>query len=152
MTQALPEIPRPAVVRLARFGFVDGERAARLLSDPSIGLWDLERNEPADPEAGSVVSALARAGAPDLAALSLKRLVESLDRADLTGGRAAALLAGLRGSALLRSRLLSVLGASSGLADHLAANPTDWAVLDGEEDGVPRGGERPSARRLERDM
>src|SRR5687768_9269359 len=152
MTQALPEIPRPAVVRLARFGFVDGERAARLLSDPSLGLWDLERNEPADPEAGSVVSALARAGDPDLAALSLSRLVESLDRTDPSGGSAAALLAGLRGSALLRSRLLAVLGASSGLADHLAANPADWTVLDDDGDGGPRGGERPTARQLERDM
>jgi glutamate-ammonia-ligase adenylyltransferase len=152
MTQALPEIPRRAVVRLARFGFDDGERAARLLSDPSLGLWDLERNEPADPEAGSVVSALARAGDPDLAVLSLSRLVEALDRADRSGGQAASLLAGLRGSALLRARLLSVLGASSGLADHLAANPTDWTVLDEDEDGVPRDGERPSARQLERDM
>ena len=53
-----PEVPRRAVVRLARFGFDDGERAARILADPAIGLWDLERNEPADPEAGSVVSAL----------------------------------------------------------------------------------------------
>ncbi len=152
MTQALPEIPRRAVVRLARFGFDDGERAARLLSDPSLGLWDLESNEPADPEAGSVVSALARAGDPDLAVLSLSRLVESLDRADGSGGHAAQLLAGLRGSVLLRARLLSVLGASSGLADHLAANPTDWTVLDEDEDGVPRDGERPSARQLERDM
>jgi [glutamine synthetase] adenylyltransferase / [glutamine synthetase]-adenylyl-L-tyrosine phosphorylase len=152
MTQALPEIPRPAVVRLIRFGFVDGERAARLLSDPSLGLWDLERNEPADPEAGSVVSAIARAGDPDLAVLSMSRLVESLDRADRSGAQAAALLAGLRGSALLRARLLSVLGASSGLADHLAANPGDWTVLDEDEDGVPRGGERPSARQLEREM
>src|SRR3954466_6439305 len=92
-----PEVPRRAVVRLVRFGFEDGERAARLLADPSIGLWDLERNEPADPEAGSVVSALARAGDPALAILSLSRLVESLDRADRTGGQAATLLAGLRG-------------------------------------------------------
>ncbi len=152
MTQALPEIPRPAVVRLARFGFGDGERAARLLSDPSLGLWDLERNEPADPEAGTVVSALARAGDPDLAVLSLSRLVESLDRADRSGGQAAGLLAGLRGSPLLRARLLSVLGASSGLADHLVANPDDWKVLDDDEDGVPRDGERPSPRRLERDL
>jgi glutamate-ammonia-ligase adenylyltransferase len=152
MTQAPAEIPRRAVVRLARFGFDDGERVARLLSDAALGLWDLERNEPADPEAGSVVSALARAGDPDLAVLSLSRLVESLDRDDPTGGHAATLLAGLRGSGLLRARLLSVLGASSGLADHLAANPGDWVVLDEDEDGVARGGERPGPRELERDM
>src|SRR3954468_24189309 len=109
MTMAEAEIPRRAIVRLVRFGFEDGERAARLLSDPSLGLWDLESNEPADPEAGPVVSALARAGDPDLAVLSLFRLVESLDRADSSGGSAAALLARLRGSGPPRVRLLSLL-------------------------------------------
>src|SRR5918997_3775279 len=103
MTTAEEGIPRRAVIRLVRFGFGDGERAARLLSDPQLGLWDLERNEPADPEAGVVVSALARAGDPDLAVLSLHRLVESLDRADDSGAAAAGLLAGLRGSGLLRA-------------------------------------------------
>ncbi|SFK57975.1 bifunctional [glutamine synthetase] adenylyltransferase/[glutamine synthetase]-adenylyl-L-tyrosine phosphorylase [Geodermatophilus ruber] len=142
------EIPRPAVVRLVRFGFLDGEKAARLLSEPAMGLWDLDRNEPADPEAGPVVSALARAGDPDLAVRSLRRLIESLDHADPTGGSAAALLARLRGSALLRSRLLTVLGASSGLADHLAANPGDWTVLDADD----RGPARPTPQALQRQM
>jgi glutamate-ammonia-ligase adenylyltransferase len=152
MTEAEAEIPRRAVVRLARFGFEDGGRAARLLSDPDLGLWDLERNEPADPEAGPVVAALARAGDPDLAVRSLHRLVEALDKSEPSGGAAAALLAGLRGSGLLRSRLLSVLGASSGLADHLAAHPRDWTVLDDDEDGAPVGAARPSARELEGQM
>jgi [glutamine synthetase] adenylyltransferase / [glutamine synthetase]-adenylyl-L-tyrosine phosphorylase len=147
-----PEIPRRAVVRLVRFGFLDGERAARLLSEPAMGLWDLERNEPADPEAGPVVSALARTGDPDLAVRSLRRLIESLDRADPTGSSAAALLARLRGSAMLRARLLSVLGASSGLADHLAAHPGDWTVLDGDGDGMSRGPTRPTPQTLERQM
>jgi glutamate-ammonia-ligase adenylyltransferase len=142
------EIPRRAVVRLARFGFEDGERAARLLSDPDLGLWDLGRNEPADPEAGPVVAALARAGDPDLAVRSLHRLVEALDEADADGGAAASLLARLRGSALLRSRLLAVLGASSGLADHLAAHPDDWTVLDAEDGGQAR----PTPQALEREM
>ena len=96
------EIPRRAVVRLVRFGFEDGERAARLLSHPDLGLWDLERNEPADPEAGPVVAALARAGDPDLAVRSLHRLVEALDVEDPDGGAAAALLARLRGPGHLR--------------------------------------------------
>ncbi|MGY2129244.1 bifunctional [glutamine synthetase] adenylyltransferase/[glutamine synthetase]-adenylyl-L-tyrosine phosphorylase [Blastococcus sp. SYSU DS0617] len=142
------EIPRRAVVRLVRFGFEDGERAARLLSHPDLGLWDLERNEPADPEAGPVVAALARAGDPDLAVRSLHRLVEALDEADGTGGSAASLLARLRGSAPLRSRLLAVLGASSGLADHLAAHPDDWTVLD---DG-DAGPNRPTPQALQREM
>jgi glutamate-ammonia-ligase adenylyltransferase len=142
------DVPRRAVVRLARFGFEDGARAARLLSDPALGLWDLERNEPADPEAAPVVSALARAGDPDLAVFSLRRLVEALDTADPAGGSAAQLLARLRGSADLRSRLLAVLGASSGLADHLAGHPGDWTVLDA--DG--RGAARPTPQALERQM
>ncbi|HYH24546.1 MAG TPA: bifunctional [glutamine synthetase] adenylyltransferase/[glutamine synthetase]-adenylyl-L-tyrosine phosphorylase [Blastococcus sp.] len=148
MTAAVPEIPRRAVVRLVRFGFGDGERAARLLSDPSLGLWDLERNEPADPEAGPVVAALARAGDPDLAIRSLHRLVEALDAADPDGAAAASLLARLRGPGHLRARLVAVLGASSGLADHLAANPLDWQVLDDERHGPSR----PTPNALERQM
>jgi glutamate-ammonia-ligase adenylyltransferase len=142
------EVPRAAVARLARFGFQEAERAARLLADPVLGLWDLDRNEPADPEAGPVVSALARAGDADLAVRSLHRLVEALDKADPDGGSAATLLARLRGSAPLRARLLSVLGASSGLADHLAAHPRDWAVLD----TGGRGDVRPTAIALERQL
>ncbi|GAB4082982.1 bifunctional [glutamine synthetase] adenylyltransferase/[glutamine synthetase]-adenylyl-L-tyrosine phosphorylase [Modestobacter muralis] len=141
------DVPRRAVVRLVRFGFEDGARAARLLADASLGLWDLDRNEPADPEAGAVVSALARAGDPDLAVRSLARLVEALDATDPDGGLAAALLARLRGSASVRSRLLSVLGASAGLADHLAAHPADWVVLD-TEDRVSR----PSPQELQEQL
>ncbi|QNG38193.1 bifunctional [glutamine synthetase] adenylyltransferase/[glutamine synthetase]-adenylyl-L-tyrosine phosphorylase [Geodermatophilaceae bacterium NBWT11] len=141
------EIPRRAVVRLVRFGFEDGARAARLLSHPDLGLWDLERNEPADPEAAPVVSALARAGDPDLALLSLSRLVEALDREDPSGELAAQLLARLRGSALLRGRLLAVLGASAGLDDHLAGFPEDWVVLDTEP-----GLARPTPYALEQQM
>src|SRR4051812_41819174 len=141
------DAPRRAVVRLVRFGFEDGARAARLLSDPTLGLWDLERNEPADPEAGPVVAALARAGDPDLAVRSLSRLVEALDDGDPDGELAAGLLARLRGSGTLRSRLLAVLGASSRLADHLAANPADWVVLD-----IDGRTARPSPQELEQQM
>ncbi|TYP88461.1 bifunctional [glutamine synthetase] adenylyltransferase/[glutamine synthetase]-adenylyl-L-tyrosine phosphorylase [Blastococcus xanthinilyticus] len=147
MTVPQAEIPRRAVVRLVRFGFEDGERAARLLSDPALGLWDLERNEPADPEAGPVVAALARAGDPDLALRSLHRVIEALDAEDGSGGAAATLLARLRGSGQLRGRLLAVLGASSGLADHLAAYPLDWEVLDDEH-----GPNRPTPQALERQL
>src|SRR3954467_7087725 len=140
-------VPRRAGVRLVRFGFEDGARAARLLADPALGLWDLERNEPADPEAGPGVSGLARAGDPALALRSLARLVEALDGTDPDGGLAAGLLARLRGSATLRSRLLAVLGASAGLADHLATHPADWVVLDTE--GLVA---RPSPQELEQQM
>src|SRR4051812_11599030 len=150
MTMADAEIPRRAIVRLVRFGFEDGERAARLLSDPALGLWDLGRNEPADPEAGPVVAALARAGDPDLAVRSLHRLVEALDRQDASGAAAAMLLARLRGSGLLSTRLLAVLGASSGLPDHPAAPPARWTVLDADADGPGRA--RPTAAALQRQM
>ncbi|MEI4278585.1 bifunctional [glutamine synthetase] adenylyltransferase/[glutamine synthetase]-adenylyl-L-tyrosine phosphorylase [Klenkia terrae] len=140
-------VPRPAVVRLVRFGFEDGEQAARLLSSPQLGLWDLGRNEPADPEAAPVVSALARAGDPDLALFTLSRLVEALDREDPGGELAAHLLARLRGSATLRARLLAVLGASAGLDDHLVAHPEDWTVLDSEDGPV-----RPTPLALEQEM
>jgi [glutamine synthetase] adenylyltransferase / [glutamine synthetase]-adenylyl-L-tyrosine phosphorylase len=152
MSSTAAEIPRRAVVRLIRFGFEEGERAAALLSDPSLGLWDLERNEPADPEAGPVVAALARAGDPDLALRSLHRLVEALDRKDPSGAEAAALLAHLRGSGLLRARLVAVLGGSSGLADHLAAHPGDWTVLEDDGEGIFRGSTGPSAKELQRRM
>jgi len=142
------DVPRRAVVRLVRLGFDDGARAARLLSSPALGLWDLERNEPADPEAAPLVSALARAGDPDLAVRSLARLVEALDATDDDGALAAALLARLRGSAALRSRLIAVLGASAGLADHLAIHPADWVVLDVEDRTAPR----PSPQELEQQM
>ncbi|MGY1840463.1 MULTISPECIES: bifunctional [glutamine synthetase] adenylyltransferase/[glutamine synthetase]-adenylyl-L-tyrosine phosphorylase [unclassified Modestobacter] len=150
MTAVQPEdgIPRRAVVRLVRLGFEDGERAARQLSDPALGLWDLDRNEPADPEAAPVVSALARAGDPDLALRSLSRLVDALDGIDPEGEAAAALLARLRGSAIVRTRLLGVLGASAGLGDHLAAEPADWVVLDTGD----RWGVRPSPQELERQL
>jgi glutamate-ammonia-ligase adenylyltransferase len=141
------DVPRRAVVRLVRFGFEDGAAAARLLADPALGLWDLGRNEPADPEAGAVVSALARAGDPDLALRSLTRLVEALDATDPDGGLAAALLARLRGSATVRSRLVAVLGASAGLADHLAAHPADWVVLDTEDHSS-----RPSPQELQQQL
>jgi len=76
--------------------------------------------------------------------------VEALDHRDPSGQQAAALLAHLRGSGLLRSRLLAVLGASSGLADHLAAHPGDWAVLEEDAEGIYRGASGPSPKELER--
>jgi [glutamine synthetase] adenylyltransferase / [glutamine synthetase]-adenylyl-L-tyrosine phosphorylase len=148
MTTAEAEIPRRAVVRLVRFGFEDGERAAQFLSDPALGLWDLASNEPADPEAAPVVAALARTGDPDLAVRSLHRLVEALDRTDRSGGAAATLLARLRGSTVLRTRMLAVLGGSAGLADHLVGHPDDWRVLDTDGNGAVR----PTAQALELQM
>jgi glutamate-ammonia-ligase adenylyltransferase len=113
-----------SAARLARLGFVDADRTAGLLA--GVGLWHSGRNEPADPDAAAVVTALARCADPDRAVLALTRLVEA--QAD-----AEPLLERLRGGQRLRARLLAVLGASSALADHLIAHPDDWWLLD---DGV----------------
>ncbi len=112
---------RPAGGALRLRGRREGRPAARLGRAGPVG--PRPQREPADPEAAPVVSALARAGDPDLALLTLDRLVEALDREDPGGELAAHLLARLRGSAGLRSRLLAVLGASAGLGDHLVAHP-----------------------------
>lgn len=57
---------------------------------------------------------------PDLALLSLVRLLE------VAGGEADELVRTLRADRMATSRLLAVVGASSALADHLVAHPTDW--------------------------
>ena len=153
MTKAEVEVPRRAVVRLVRFGFEDGERAARLLSDPALGLWDLERNEPADPEAGPVVAALARAGDPDLAAPVAapagrgaglrrhQRRVRGRPAGRACGARACCAAGWSRSSA-----------PAPGWPTTSRPVPRDWTVLDAEGDGVRRGADRPSAVELERQM
>ncbi len=115
--------PRPATTaaRLARLGFVHAERAAGLLA--GLGLWDAAQSRPADPGAAAVVTGLARGADPDAAALALARLAEAQ-------AEAAPLLDRLRAGPELRDRLLTVLGASSALADHLIAHPADWWLLE----------------------
>ncbi len=115
--------------RLARLGFADAERAERLLGPENLGLWRPDSGTPSDPDAALVVSALGRAGDPDLAVLALCRLAEELDETGPAADRAG-LLHRLRASGVLRFRLLGVLGASSALGDHLVANPADWQLLD----------------------
>ena len=153
MTLADEEIPRPAVVRLVRFGFEDGARAARLLSDPALGLWDLERNEPADPEAGPVVAALARAGDPDLAAPLAAPAGRGPRRARTTPGRPPR-----RCWPACAARGCCAAGCSRcsarapGWPTTSPAHPADWTVLDDDGDGVARGSDRPAAEELQRDM
>jgi glutamate-ammonia-ligase adenylyltransferase len=115
--------------RLARLGFADAERAERLLGPENLGLWRPDSGTPSDPDAALVVSALGRAGDPDLAVLALCRLAEELAETGPVADRPG-LLHRLRASGVLRLRLLGVLGASSALGDHLVANPADWRLLD----------------------
>ncbi len=95
--------------QLAALGFAETGRAQQLLA----GLG------PAADEAG-LPAALASAADPDLALAGLARMEPG-----------PALLAALRDDPGLRDRLCRVLGASAGLADHLARHPGDWQLLTG---------------------
>jgi glutamate-ammonia-ligase adenylyltransferase len=114
------------VLRLARLGFADAERAGTLLGPPPDGLGLWTDGDPADAGAAAIVSALGRAADPDLALLALSRVGD------------AELLAALRADPVLRRRLVAVLGASATLGEHLAAHPGDWRLLtDPSGPGLP---------------
>jgi glutamate-ammonia-ligase adenylyltransferase len=117
--------------RLTRLSFVDGERAGKLLAAAPLGWWDLEANEPTSDAAAVVIAALARTADPDAALAALADLVTTREGAP---ARAA-----LETEPALRARLLSLLGVSTELANHLRAHPADWTVLLGDLDpaGVP---------------
>ncbi|MGA8980710.1 MAG: bifunctional [glutamine synthetase] adenylyltransferase/[glutamine synthetase]-adenylyl-L-tyrosine phosphorylase [Pedococcus sp.] len=116
---------------LARLGFADPPRAEQLLADEALaGLVD-----PFDDVFNDgLPDALSAVADPDLALLSLVRLMESLrasapKRRDAESGVAAevsGLVGALRHAGPARDRLLAVLGASSALADHLVAHPEHW--------------------------
>jgi glutamate-ammonia-ligase adenylyltransferase len=148
-------VTRPS--RLARYGFGDnGDRAADLLGPDGLRLWDAETQEPVDTDAGDLVLALSRAADPNLALRQLHRLVESAQRAVGRGtgpvsgtGPAAgtgsetgtAVIDAMYADAGLRRRLVTVLGASSALGDHLVANPGEWSVLATGKTGLPPAAE-----------
>ena len=113
------------VLRLARLGFADAERAGTLLgpAPDGLGLW--ADGDPADGGAAAIVSALGRAADPDLALRALSRI-----------GRAATCSPRCATDPVLRRRLVAVLGACAALGDHLAANPADWRLLTGPP-GLP---------------
>jgi glutamate-ammonia-ligase adenylyltransferase len=110
--------------QLAAMGFADTERARELLT-MDLGL---------DPDGADawLVEALATAADPDLALATLARLAPD---AELT--------AALRADPGLRDRLVTVLGASAALGDHLVRHPADGRVLAG-----PGALARPSAADL----
>ncbi|SMG08282.1 glutamate-ammonia-ligase adenylyltransferase [Corynebacterium pollutisoli] len=100
-------VPSPAVLSLT------GPRAAEDLAH--LG-WDNE-------ESVDLLWALAGSGDADLALNTLIRIVSALgnDRAELDDA--------LRRDAGLRVRLFALLGGSTALGDHLAANPHLWQEL-----------------------
>ncbi|MEO3746069.1 bifunctional [glutamine synthetase] adenylyltransferase/[glutamine synthetase]-adenylyl-L-tyrosine phosphorylase [Plantactinospora sp. B5E13] len=139
--------PGSASARLARYGFgLTDEggpgRAADLLGPDGLGLWDVDGQEPADDGAAELLTGLSRAADPDLALRQLHRIVEAERRSAPATPTAApedgsALIAALCDDPGLRRRLFAVLGASSTLGDHLAANPEQWRVLCTGADGLP---------------
>ena len=96
--------------QLLRMGFLDADAAA-------TGLWELGQDV-ADP----LVALIARTADPDLA---LNRLVGLVDVQDDPEPMLQALVED-EGTAM---RLLSVLGASEALADHLCRHPEQWREL-----------------------
>jgi glutamate-ammonia-ligase adenylyltransferase len=110
--------------QLAALGFADTERARQLLT-ADLGL---------DPDGTDawLVEALATAADPDLALATLARLAPD---AELT--------AALKADPGLRDRLITVLGVSAALGDHLVRHPADWRVLAG-----PGALARPTAAEL----
>ena len=109
---------------LARHGFRDSEAAQESLA--TLGSAGQE-----------LIAILARTADPDAALAGLVRLVEASDEGE-------ELLATLVDDEGLAMRLLSVLGASEALADHLARHPDHWHELDDPTLGCTR----PSARSL----
>ncbi len=113
---------------LARLGFADPAKAERLLADPAVAAL-------AEPAVGvgdgtGLLEALGRVADPDLALLSLVRVLESLGRQVANSAAAAedlaALTRTLTAQGVARDRILAVLGASIALGEHLAAHPEHW--------------------------
>jgi glutamate-ammonia-ligase adenylyltransferase len=114
---------------LARLGFADVERAARLLGpDGPLRLW---HDGPVDAGAAAVVAALGASANPELATTALTRLAE-------VTAKPAVLRAALRSDAALRERLVAVLACSTALGDHLARHPRDWPALGERTFGTTR--------------
>ncbi len=111
-----------AAATLARLGFTEVSRAQDLLSTPGLA--------PVADDA-DILQALGTAADPDLALLSLGRLLDSAGDADR-------LVATLERDPVLRHRLLAVLGVSSAFGDHLARHPEHWHSLADLPLPVPR--------------
>ncbi len=121
--------------RLARIGFSDPERARRFLDEP-VMTGVVGTADDGDEVAAAVVEALGRAADPDLAVLSLLRVVEGVAAPALRDDPRAglvALTAALRDDPTAAGRLIGVLGASSAAGDYLASHPAAWGVITGAE-------------------
>jgi [glutamine synthetase] adenylyltransferase / [glutamine synthetase]-adenylyl-L-tyrosine phosphorylase len=104
-----PEDALPGAGQLARLGFAEPDGARRALAD--LGA-------PSEP----LLEAASRAADPDQAFEQLARVVAATPDRE-------ALVAALADDADVRDRLLRVLGASTGLAEHLVRHPDHWREL-----------------------
>jgi glutamate-ammonia-ligase adenylyltransferase len=120
----------------ARLGLTDEGAADRLAR---LGWW---QDGQVRDDAVEAVWALARAPDPNLALRTLGRLAAT------AGAGWAELDAALCQDPGLRGRLLAVLGSSTALGDHLAAEPQRWRGLVGAEAAHPGWAERAVARLL----
>ena len=111
--------------QLASMGFADTGRARQLIG---------ELNLDADGADSALLDALANAADPDLALASLVRMRPSQE-----------LRGALRADPFLRHRLISVLGASAALGDHLARHQDQWKLLAGQTP-FPAKGSSPELR------
>jgi [glutamine synthetase] adenylyltransferase / [glutamine synthetase]-adenylyl-L-tyrosine phosphorylase len=113
-------MPRGTVAgHLAAMGFVDTARAEALLTELGLAI----STAGADDEGpdGPLLRALSGAADPDLALPGLARMTPD-----------DALRKALRDDAEFRDRLVSVLGASAALGDHLSRHQADWRLLAGQ--------------------
>ncbi|HEY5878185.1 MAG TPA: bifunctional [glutamine synthetase] adenylyltransferase/[glutamine synthetase]-adenylyl-L-tyrosine phosphorylase [Nakamurella sp.] len=124
---------RPGLRTPARYSLPDTDRVRADLA--LLGLWGPEG--PIGPNE-EILSAISRAGRPELAVYGLARLYEA-DR------NPAQIMEALRTQPRFRGRLIGLLGASTVLSEHLAAWPEDWHDLLPEapaEELVPAEGMR----------
>ncbi len=115
--------PQQGTTRLVRAGFADAPAAETILV--GLGLW--ADGAPSDEAAEQVLLTVVDVADPDLALAGLERLVA------VAVPSPEALLAALRDRPGLRRRLLTVLGASEALADHLASHPDAWRLLEDDD-------------------
>ncbi|MEI7518618.1 MAG: bifunctional [glutamine synthetase] adenylyltransferase/[glutamine synthetase]-adenylyl-L-tyrosine phosphorylase [Mycobacteriaceae bacterium] len=111
---AKPATQRPSLPSVGRLGLVESSAAANLAA---LG-WDTDAHV-------ELLWSLSRTANPDTALRAVVRLSEAL------GDEWHQLDVALLKDRALRGRLLSVLGSSLALGDHLVANPQAWHLLEG---------------------
>ena len=111
---AKPATQRPSLPSAGRLGLVESAASANLAA---LG-WDTDAHV-------ELLWSLSRAANADTALRAVVRLSEAL------GDEWHQLDAALLKDRALRGRLLSVLGSSLALGDHLVANPQGWHLLEG---------------------